>query len=451
MEYKPATNSRCSKRSRARIVETEAAHSKHKHKHQHQHQPLQVVWLQGQQRQAGAKSTMLIGCALPFEGNQRVVGEAVFQAARMAVMDKAPALLPGVNVNLTCINSKCIDIPTYNAVYDLAERGAVAVIGEVCSGASVAAAGVSNAKKLPIISPSSTTPSLSQPDFFFRVIPSDTYQGSAVADLVSNRGLKNIGLVYEDTAYGYGLGFSFIAAFTSLGGNVPVVVMFKRGQGNVADAIRQLRAGQGSSQYPLDGAFIATGNVTFVADLLVAAQAANLELPLFGGDSSSSPELMKLIAGRPSVIGNFTVVAPSMYMQAKPEIQAGMLTPCTPGDSAFLRRFSDFVKQSNADPLAAESVFAARGYDAMTALLQAYAAAQAPKNGPAIVAALQRQNFTGVSGAIAFDRNGDLVATDRTYVFGQLTPKGAVEVEDFIDISNDGGQVAARATASAGV
>jgi hypothetical protein len=30
-----------------------------------------------------------------------------------------------------------------------------------------------------------------------------------------NSGHKNIGLVYEDTPYGYGLGFSLIAAFTS--------------------------------------------------------------------------------------------------------------------------------------------------------------------------------------------------------------------------------------------
>lgn len=47
---------------------------------------------------------------------------------------------------------------------------AVGVIGEVCSGASVAAAGVANAKKIPVISPASTSPSLSQPDFFFRTV-----------------------------------------------------------------------------------------------------------------------------------------------------------------------------------------------------------------------------------------------------------------------------------------
>lgn len=377
--------------------------------------------------QKGATRKILIGCALPFEGNQRVIGEAVFEAARMAIMDKAATLLPGVTVNLTCINSKCVDIPTYNAVYDLAEEKAVAVLGEVCSGASVAAAGVSNAKKIPIISPSSTSPSLSQPDFFFRVVPSDTFQGSAIADLLVNSGHKNIGLVYEDTPYGYGLGFSFIASFTSHGGNVPVVVMFKKGQGNVADAIRQLQAGKASSTYPLDAAFVATGNVSFVADFLVAAKAANLGMQLYGGDSSANPELVEKIGARPSALSNFTVVAPF------------------PGSAAFQQRFADLIKQGSADPLAAQSVYAARGYDAMAALMQAYAAAQAPKDGPAIVAALQRQNFTGVSGAVAFDKNGDLVATDKTYVFGQHTAKGGISVEGFVDIANDGVKVAAAA------
>jgi ABC-type branched-subunit amino acid transport system substrate-binding protein len=73
-----------------------------------------------------------------------------------------------------------------------------------------------------------------------------------------------------------------------------------------------------------------------------------------------------------------------------------------PGNAAFLQRFSDFIKKENADPLAAQSVYAARGYDAMTALLQAYAAAQGSKDGPAIVATLQRQNFTGGWGVLDF-------------------------------------------------
>lgn len=120
------------------------------------------------------------------------------------------------------------------------------MIGEVCSGASVAAAGVANSRKVPIISPSSTSPTLSQTDFFFRTVPSgaagwrstpnrlvsllrqrptllpppaaaraaDRYQGVAAANLVWANGGRNAALIYEDSSYGYGLAFNFIAGFT---------------------------------------------------------------------------------------------------------------------------------------------------------------------------------------------------------------------------------------------
>jgi hypothetical protein len=44
---------------------------------------------------------------------------------------------------------------------------------------------------------------------------------------------------------------------------------------------------------------------------------------------------------------------------------------------------------------------------------------------------------------VSFDKNGDLVATDRTYVFGQHTPQGGIQVEDFIDTTNEGARVGA--------
>jgi hypothetical protein len=47
---------------------------------------------------------------------------------------------------------------------------AVGVIGDICSRASVAAAGVANMRKILVISPASTSPSLSETDFFFRTV-----------------------------------------------------------------------------------------------------------------------------------------------------------------------------------------------------------------------------------------------------------------------------------------
>lgn len=46
----------------------------------------------------------------------------------------------------------------------------VFVIGDVCSSASVAAAGVAASRQLPVISPASTSPSLSDVDYFFRTV-----------------------------------------------------------------------------------------------------------------------------------------------------------------------------------------------------------------------------------------------------------------------------------------
>lgn len=45
-------------------------------------------------------------------------------------------------------------------------------------------------------------------------MPSDRYQGMAAADLIVRNGGRNVGVIYEDSPYGYGLAFSFIAAFT---------------------------------------------------------------------------------------------------------------------------------------------------------------------------------------------------------------------------------------------
>jgi branched-chain amino acid transport system substrate-binding protein len=91
---------------------------------------------------------------------------------------------------------------------------AVAVVGEVCSAATVAAAGVSSSSKIPLISPAATSPALSGEDLFFRTVPSDRFQGQAAANLLIRKGYRNVAMVYEDAAYGYGLAFNFMASFT---------------------------------------------------------------------------------------------------------------------------------------------------------------------------------------------------------------------------------------------
>ena len=52
-----------------------------------------------------------------------------------------------------------------------------AVIGDLCSGASLAALPYANAANMPMVSPSASSPLLSIPqDYFFRTCPNDNFQ-----------------------------------------------------------------------------------------------------------------------------------------------------------------------------------------------------------------------------------------------------------------------------------
>jgi ABC-type branched-subunit amino acid transport system substrate-binding protein len=67
--------------------------------------------------------------------------------------------------------------PSDNCVLLCAAMRAVAVIGDICSAATVAAAGVAGDKQVPLVSPASSSPQLSGMPFFARTVPSDRYVG----------------------------------------------------------------------------------------------------------------------------------------------------------------------------------------------------------------------------------------------------------------------------------
>lgn len=342
-------------------------------------------------KQSGAQETILIGCALPFEGSdQDSVGKAVHVALKMALQDLVPKMKPPVNVNLTCLNSRCLDIPAYNAMSVLAKEGAVAVIGEICSAATVAAAGVAAAKEVPLISPASSSPQLTNMPFFFRTVPSDRYQGAAAAEFALKKGLKTIGMVYEDASYGYGLAFNFIATFTRDGGSIPIVESFKKGAGDPQRIVAKMVEAKASKK--LEAVYVSTNNLTFFADFVRAADKAKLDLLILGGDAIASPFITDAFKDNPGLLKGVTITA---FNQGSDDFQA---------------------KFKAAAPGVEYDGNAAQGYDAMTALLNAYSSTPSPREPRAIAKAIPKQNFIGVSGAIAFDSKGDMLPNNDTYV-----------------------------------
>ena len=90
------------------------------------------------------------------------------------------------------------------------------IVGALMSGTTIAAA---EAAAIPAgvvqISPTATSPALSaikDNDLLFRIVPSDNYQGTILAKMVLQEGIKKVAVTYVNNDYGVGIGQTFIDA-----------------------------------------------------------------------------------------------------------------------------------------------------------------------------------------------------------------------------------------------
>ena len=96
--------------------------------------------------------------------------------------------------------------------------GIQAIVGPNASSASLPVAReISGPRQIPTISPSATSPLLSHvedDDFFFRTALSDIAQGPVLAQVNRDQGFDNVGLIYQNDAWGQGLAGTFQEAWT---------------------------------------------------------------------------------------------------------------------------------------------------------------------------------------------------------------------------------------------
>jgi branched-chain amino acid transport system substrate-binding protein len=100
----------------------------------------------------------------------------------------------------------------------------VAIMGALASGSTIAAA---NAVTIPNgvlqVSPTATSPEMTtieDNDFLFRVIPSDSYQGVALAKMLLDNGIDTVALTYANNDYAVGIAGTFREAYLAAGGTI---------------------------------------------------------------------------------------------------------------------------------------------------------------------------------------------------------------------------------------
>lgn len=177
------------------------------------------------------------------------------------------------------------------AVKKLVEQDRViAVLGEVASSRSLAGAPSCQNAGVPMITPASTNPKVTEVgDFIFRVCFIDPFQGMVAAKFsVDTLKAKTAGILRDiKNDYSVGLADFFISTFTSMGGRIVTDESYSEGD---IEFKAQLTAMKAKSP---DVIFV-PGYYTEVGLIARQARELGMNMPLVGGDGWVSDRLIEI-------------------------------------------------------------------------------------------------------------------------------------------------------------
>ncbi|HYC90642.1 MAG TPA: ABC transporter substrate-binding protein [Thermoanaerobaculia bacterium] len=175
----------------------------------------------------------------------------------------------------------------------------IALIGENSSNQSLAAAPIAQSNGVPMISPSSTNPAVTEKgEYIFRVCFTDPYQGKALASFVRKQLKLDTAAILVDKKNDYSVGLAgvFRREFEANGGRIVAEQSYSGGDSEFRPQLTTIRAA--SPQ-----ALFIPGFYTEVGQIAIQARDLGLNVPLVGGDGWDSPTVIQI--GGKSIEGSY--------------------------------------------------------------------------------------------------------------------------------------------------
>jgi branched-chain amino acid transport system substrate-binding protein len=358
--------------------------------------PLLLFGLSG--ATAPAQDVIKVGEFASLTGKEATFGQMSHNGTQMAIDEiNAAGGLLGKKLQLVCEDTQSKAGEPATVVKKLISRDRViAILGEVASSRSLEAAPICQQSRIPMISPSSTNPKVTETgDYIFRVCFIDPFQGTVMANFATKTlKIKNVALLTDvKSDYSMGLAKFFKEQFAANGGKL---VSERDYSGGDKDFKAQLTAIKAAKP---EGLFI-PGYYTDVGLMLRQAQQLGLNIPIFGGDGWESTKLME-IGGR---------AAEGTYFS----------THFSPEDKT--PTVQNFVKNFKAKHKEAPDAMAALGYDSAMILADAIKRAKSFEPSAVREALAATKSFHGVTGTTTLDekRNATKPAVINTIKNGRV-------------------------------
>ena len=273
-----------------------------------------------------ASDEILLGEYGSLTGSEAVFGQSTHNGIGMAIEEiNASGGVKGKPLRLVNYDDRGLTSEVGTAVTRLVNSDNVlAVIGEVASSLSIAGGQICQQSGVPMVSPSSTNPKVTETgDYVFRICYIDPFQGYVMARFVTNPkggpgdgkglGMKRVAILIDQRqAYAQGLAKDFETALRELGGTVSAKASYQGGDQDFTAQLTQLKNSNPEAIY-------IPGYYTDVANIARQVRALGIppEVVLLGGDGWESVQEI----GGPAIDGAYysNHFAPE---DTRPEVQS---------------------------------------------------------------------------------------------------------------------------------
>lgn len=341
---------------------------------------------------SGSGDTIKIGLNLELSGNVASYGSGIAAGAELAIKEINDAGgIDGKKIETVKVDNKSDAAEATSAALKLATQDKViAQIGSATSGNTVAAVQVADQNKMPLISPSGTSTTVTVNDdgsvneYAFRTCFIDPFQGKIAAQFATDTlKAKNVAIFADSSSdYAKGLAKAFKEEIEAKGGTVVAEESYVAKDTDFKSTLTRLK-----SKNP-DFIYI-PGYYEEVGLIAKQARAAGIDTPLMGGDGWDSPKLVEL-AGKEALNNTYFT---NHYSSEDPDEK--------------IQKFVKAFKEANKDK--APDAFNALGYDSVYWLKDAIERAGSTKGEDIQKALAETKDLSLVTGTFSVDEDHNTI------------------------------------------
>ncbi|MFE4704810.1 ABC transporter substrate-binding protein [Peribacillus simplex] len=257
------------------------------------------------EKSSGDGDTIKIGVNLELSGGVASYGQSIAEGLELATAEINKEGIDGKKIKLIKVDNKSeASEATSGAIKLTSQDQVAAIVGAATSTNSIAQVQIAQDNKVPVISPSGTSPEITFSkdklnDYIFRTSFIDPFQGTVAANFATKEIKAKNAAIYIDSSsdYSKGLAAAFKEQFEKNGGKIVAEEAYIAKDTDFRSTLTRLKSAKPD--------FIFLPGYYEEAGLIVKqARETGLDVPFMGGDGWDSPKLVE-IAGEKALNNTF--------------------------------------------------------------------------------------------------------------------------------------------------